>query len=219
MGKTENISDISQNKEISGNADFEPEWPYCKLINGRRPPDGMLHHVTPQRAKQFLLAFHLKNDRSFWTLAAEELDNSARTGEIKRRLAAQLAASIRRGQAGILPISWLRSELPEQITGGAAAYLGGQRKNAAMYRLAAERGQIEDPHPRQTIIERCGISERTWERWSSIFNRNSDYIASELEMLLLEAPFLLENLEDMRCALLIKRDPDTEEEDMTDPDR
>lgn len=173
----------------------------------------------PPSAKKKLATAHRKLDAAFWRHVIEELDKAAETGRLPKGLAAQLATCVRRGCAGILPASWVRAELPEHTPSGAGLYLGDQRQMAAMYRLAADRKHILDTKPRQTIIARCSISGRTWERWSGWFNQNLEFIEAELEMLLLEVPFLLEDLEEFRAALLIVGDPDTEEREVSDPDR
>jgi hypothetical protein len=219
MADDEDSAQDGPAEEISGNVTFAPEGPYCRLINGARPPAGIPHLVMPPSAKKNLATAHRKLDAAFWRHVIEELDKAAETGRLPKGLATQLATCVRRGCAGILPASWIRAELPENTPSGAGLYFGDQRQMAAMYRLAADREHIRDTKPRQTIIERCGISERTWERWSVWFNQNLEFVAAELEMLLLEAPFLLEDLEEFRAALLITGDPDTEEREVTDPDR
>jgi hypothetical protein len=202
-------------EEVERNTAFDPEGAYCRLINHRRPAPGISHLVMPPKAKKELALARRKLDAAFWLHAAEKLKAAAVTGNISRSLAAQLATAIHRGCAGFVPASWRRQELVEYTPGGAALYLGDQRMMAAMYRLAVEKKQITDPHPAQTIVLRCGVDDRTWNRWSGWFNSNRDLVANELGMLLLEAPFLLEDAQEFRCALLVGGDPDTEEAGMS----
>jgi hypothetical protein len=80
-----------------------------------------------------------------------------------------------------------------------------------MYRCIAslfkgKEDNLFDQAPVQTIIKRCGINKRTWVDWNGWLRSNRNYVEKELETILLQTPFILESLEDLRCALLFKRD-------------
>jgi hypothetical protein len=166
---------------------------------------GIGRSTVPKPGRE--MAIRRRNlDAEFWQHAIEKLNHAAKTGNIRRGLAAQLATALRLGCAGQLPASWVRLEVVELSSKVPSPPLEDQRLGAAMYRYAAEKGYISDTAPVQTIKKYCNINKRTWNDWSGWLNSNIKVVENELEMLLLEAPFLLQDLEEFRCTLLFKAD-------------
>jgi hypothetical protein len=212
MADDEDSAPGGRSEGIDHNKAFKPEGQFCLLHNGARHPSGDSRIITPPGVKRELAIRRRSLDAEFWQHAIEKLDHATKTGKISRDLAGHLATILRRGCAGQLPASWVRLEFSEQSSSSAVSpRLEDQRLGAAMYRLIAsyftnKEDSLFDPAPVQTIIDSCGINKRTWNDWSAWLKSNRDFVENELEMLLLEASFLLENLEDLRCALLFKRD-------------
>jgi hypothetical protein len=197
------------------------EGPYCGLLDGaRRPPPDVLSLVIPASTVAAREQARRDFDAAQWRDYAEALDRAAESGNIGRTVAAELAAAIRCGLGGILPLSWVPPEVSSYVSTAGADYLGDARARAVIYRFAADRGYVEDKHPAQTIQERCGINERTWWRWSTWSNDKRARTEAALELLLLERPDLLGDPtgEAIRHVLLIKDTPDTEAAEVSGPD-
>ena len=197
---------------------FEPDGPWCWFYPGQPPPRGSPFVASPGGFNQAWDAARRNFDAECWIEIAKLLDRAAQTGKIRRDIAASLAHTIRSGLAGILPYSWRAASTSE--TGSHYFFvLGDQQQRGAMYLHAERRGFIEDERAWKTIQERCGVAEKTVERWSLWLDKNRERVEAALEVLLFEIPSLLQDLEGMRRLLLIRDAPDIREPEVSGPDR
>jgi hypothetical protein len=182
----------------------EAEGPYCGLVEGaRRPPPGVSFLHIPAVATREKDERYLYEDTLSWAAIASELDKAAKSGRIRRELAARLSSTIKSGfKRQNVPRSWI-----DPNTGRPKAIIsipllsGGHAISAVVYKIACELKYISDPRPVQTILEAWSVSERQWMNW------RRDYYSQAkkfLEKFLLDYPDFLQSRERLKAKLLPK---------------